>query len=117
MAKKYVYFFGAGSAEGKQRDEKPARREGRQPGRDGRDRFAGPPGFTVSTEVCELYIRNKKKIPEAVKQEVEKNLKKLEKAVGQGLGDVKNPLLVFHPLRRPGLYARHDGYHPQPGTQ
>jgi pyruvate,orthophosphate dikinase len=53
-----------------------------------------PPGFTVSTEVCALYYKNKNKIPEAVRLEVEKNLKKLEKAVGQSFGDPKNPLLV-----------------------
>jgi pyruvate,orthophosphate dikinase len=53
-----------------------------------------PPGFTVSTEVCALYYKNKNKVPEAVRLEVEKNLTKLEKAVGQSFGDPKNPLLV-----------------------
>ncbi len=94
MAKKYVYFFGAGSAEGNKEMKDLLGGKGANLAEMAGIGLPVPPGFTVSTEVCELYYESKKRIPAAVRQEIEKNLKKLEKAVGQGLGDVKNPLLV-----------------------
>ena len=94
MAKKYVYFFGAGKAEGNKEMKNLLGGKGANLAEMAGIGLPVPPGFTVSTEVCDLYYKNKKRIPEAVRKEVEKNLKQLEKAVGQGLGDVKNPLLV-----------------------
>ncbi len=49
--------------------------------------------------------------------QIDKNLKKLEKAAGQTLGDSKNPTPRFHPLGGPGLDAGNDGHHPQPGVE
>jgi pyruvate,orthophosphate dikinase len=94
MAKKYVYFFGAGSAEGNKDMKNLLGGKGANLAEMAGLGLPVPPGFTVSTEVCDLYYRNRKKIPQAVQVEVEKNLKRLEKAVGQELGDAKNPLLV-----------------------
>ncbi|MGD0782355.1 MAG: PEP/pyruvate-binding domain-containing protein, partial [Candidatus Aminicenantales bacterium] len=94
MAKKYVYFFGAGSAEGNKDMKNLLGGKGANLAEMAGIGLPVPPGFTVSTEVCELFYASKKRIPQAVRREVEKNLKKLEKAVGQGLGDVRNPLLV-----------------------
>jgi pyruvate, orthophosphate dikinase len=94
MAKKYVYFFGAGAAEGNKEMKNLLGGKGANLAEMAGIGLPVPPGFTVSTEVCDLFYKNKKRIPEAVRIEVEKNLKKLEKAVGQGLGDAKNPLLV-----------------------
>ncbi len=94
MAKKYVYFFGAGAAEGNMKMKNLLGGKGANLAEMAGIGLPVPPGFTVSTEVCQLFYKNKKKIPEAVKLEIEKNLKKLEKAVGQALGDPKNPLLV-----------------------
>ena len=94
MSRKYVYFFGAGSAEGNKEMKNLLGGKGANLAEMAGIGLPVPPGFTVSTEVCELYNKNRKRIPEAVKQEIEKNLNKLEKAVDQGLGDVRNPLLV-----------------------
>lgn len=94
MAKKLVYFFGAGAAEGNMKMKDVLGGKGANLAEMAGIGLPVPPGFTVSTEVCALYYKNKKKIPEAVRLEVEKNLKKLEKAVGQSFGDAKNPLLV-----------------------
>jgi pyruvate,orthophosphate dikinase len=94
MAKKHVYFFGAGAAEGNMRMKDVLGGKGANLAEMAGIGLPVPPGFTVSTEVCALYYKNKNKIPEAVRLEVEKNLKKLEKAVGQSFGDPKNPLLV-----------------------
>ncbi|MDQ3419990.1 MAG: pyruvate, phosphate dikinase, partial [Acidobacteriota bacterium] len=53
-----------------------------------------PPGFTISTEACTLYYQQKRTTPEIVETQMVENLRKLEKATGAVLGDVKNPLLV-----------------------
>ena len=94
MAKKYVYFFGAGRAEGDMKMKNLLGGKGANLAEMAGIGLPVPPGFTVSTDVCGLFYKNKKKVPAAVKLEVEKNLKRLEKATGQGFGDAKNPLLV-----------------------
>jgi pyruvate, orthophosphate dikinase len=53
-----------------------------------------PPGFTVTTESCELYYEMGKKISDEVKKQVEVKLKELEKKMSKKLGDSKDPLLV-----------------------
>ena len=94
MAKKYVYFFGAGAAEGKMKMKETLGGKGANLAEMASIGLPVPPGFTISTEVCALYYKNRKRIPEAVRLEVEKNVKRLEKVVGQAFGDPKNPLLV-----------------------
>ena len=94
MAKKYVYFFGAGAAEGNMKMKEILGGKGANLAEMAGIGLPVPPGFTVSTEVCALFYEGKKRIPEAVRLEVEKNLKKLEKTAGQAFGDAKDPLLV-----------------------
>ena len=53
-----------------------------------------PPGFTVTTEVCTLYIAGGQTLPEDVKAQVLESLKWLEGNRGRKLGDVENPLLL-----------------------
>ena len=53
-----------------------------------------PPGFTMSTEVCNIYYREKAKIPSHIDREIEEQLKKLEKVAGATLGSTEDPLLV-----------------------
>ncbi len=94
MAKKYVYFFGAGAAEGNMKMKDILGGKGANLAEMAGIGLPVPPGFTISTEVCALYYRSKQRVPDSVRLEVEKNLKKLEKAVGQSFGDPKSPLLV-----------------------
>jgi pyruvate,orthophosphate dikinase len=94
MAKKYVYFFGAGAAEGNMKMKDILGGKGANLAEMAGIGLPVPPGFTISTEVCALYYKNRQKIPESVRLEVEKNVKRLEKAVGQAFGDPKSPLLV-----------------------
>src|SRR6476620_8135893 len=92
--KKHVYFFGGGKADGN---------------RDMKDLLGGkgsglaemtnaglpvPPGFTISTEVCNIYYREKSKIPAVIDREIADHLKRLEKVAGATLGSSANPLLV-----------------------
>ncbi|MDC2968795.1 pyruvate, phosphate dikinase [Candidatus Pelagibacter sp.] len=53
-----------------------------------------PPGFTISTEVCELFYKNKRKVNHKILGEIDKELKNIEKDTGKKFGDLNNPLLV-----------------------
>ena len=53
-----------------------------------------PPGFTISTQVCELFYKNNKKLNLKVLKEINKEIKIIEKDTGKKFGDFKNPLLV-----------------------
>ncbi len=56
--------------------------------------FPVPSGFTISTEVCELFYKNKKKLIPKVLKEIKKEISNIEKDTGKKFGDLKNPLLV-----------------------
>ena len=53
-----------------------------------------PPGFTISTNVCDVFYKNKKKLPSKIIKNIENELKKIEKKTKKKFGDLKNPLLV-----------------------
>ena len=53
-----------------------------------------PPGFIISTEVCDLFYKNKKKLPTQLVKKINVELKNIEKLTGKKFGDLKNPLLV-----------------------
>ena len=53
-----------------------------------------PPGFTISTKVCDLFYKDKKKLNKNLVAQIKKELKIIEKDVGKKFGDLKNPLLL-----------------------
>ena len=53
-----------------------------------------PPGFTISTEVCDLFYKNKKKLNKLILSGIYKELSKIEKETNKKFGDLKNPLLL-----------------------
>jgi|TARA_B110000211_G_scaffold233083_1_gene298337 pyruvate,orthophosphate dikinase len=53
-----------------------------------------PPGFTISTQVCEIFYKNKKKLPSTIIKNIQKELKNIEKNTKKKFGDLVNPLLV-----------------------
>ena len=53
-----------------------------------------PPGFTISTNVCELFYKNKKKLNSKIIKQIKSELKVIEKEVKKKFGDLKNPLLL-----------------------
>ncbi len=53
-----------------------------------------PPGFTISTEVCDIFYNNKKNLPNKIIKEIDKELKSIEKNTKKKFGDLNNPLLV-----------------------
>jgi len=95
MAKeKYVYFFGGGKAEGRADMKEILGGKGANLAEMTNLGIPVPPGFTISTKVCDLYYKNNRQYPEGLKEEVEATLAKLEKLIGKRLGDPINPLLV-----------------------
>ncbi len=53
-----------------------------------------PPGFTISTKVCEIFYKDKKKLNSKLISQIKKELKVIEKDVAKKFGDLKNPLLL-----------------------
>jgi pyruvate,orthophosphate dikinase len=94
MATKRVYFFGGGKAEGHGGMKDILGGKGAGLAEMTNLGVPVPPGFTISTEVCNLFYKNRGKIPPDVKKEIAANLAKLERLAGKKLGDPKNPLLV-----------------------
>ncbi|MCC7146703.1 MAG: pyruvate, phosphate dikinase [Phycisphaeraceae bacterium] len=52
-----------------------------------------PPGFTITTEVCDLYYKVGRKLPASLMADVRKHAQMVEKEVGKKFGDAQNPLL------------------------
>jgi pyruvate,orthophosphate dikinase len=94
MAKKYMYFFRAGSAEGNKDMKDLLGGKGANLAEMAGIGLPVPPGFTISTEVCNLFFKRGRKVPSQIEEEIRRNLKKLEKEAGQAFGDAQNPLLV-----------------------
>jgi len=92
--KKYVYFFGSGKAEGKGAMKDLLGGKGAGIAEMTNLKIPVPAGFTITTEACNEYFKNKKKYPPGTWEEVLENLKKVEKAMGMRFGDATNPLLV-----------------------
>jgi len=53
-----------------------------------------PPGFTISTKMCEIFYSSNKKLSQKICSEIKKELKKIEIKTKKRFGDTKNPLLI-----------------------
>ncbi len=93
-ADKHVYFFGDGKADGNRHMKDLLGGKGAGLAEMTNAGLPVPPGFTLSTGVCNLYYERGGKVPPAVDREIAANLKRLEKSAGATLGDPGNPLLV-----------------------
>ena len=94
MKKKYIYFFGNGSADGNANMKDLLGGKGANLAEMANLGFPVPSGFTISTEACDAYNRKNKAYPPGLQSEIDKNLLRLEREMGAKLGNAKNPLLV-----------------------
>ena len=94
MAKKYVYFFGKGRAEGKAVLKDLLGGKGANLAEMTTLGIPVPPGFTLTTVACVEFMRRKGKYPPGLWEQAKRNLARLEEAMGARFGDPKNPLLV-----------------------
>src|SRR5471030_216643 len=90
----YVFSFGNGTADGDGKMKDTLGGKGAGLAEMCRAKLPVPPGFTISTQVCNLYFHNKNAVPAEIHQQMLDALKLLEQRMGQKLGDVENPLLV-----------------------
>jgi len=94
MATKYVYFFGEGKAEGSSQMKDLLGGKGANLAEMTNVGVPVPPGFTISTEVCEYFNEHDSDYPDSLNKEVTEHLDRLEKMMGKKLGDADDPLLV-----------------------
>jgi pyruvate,orthophosphate dikinase len=91
---KHVYAFGGGKADGDGSMKDVLGGKGSGLAEMSKAGVPVPPGFTVSTEVCNIYFKNKNSVPKEIEQEMAESLAKLEAEMGKKLGDPANPLLL-----------------------
>jgi pyruvate, orthophosphate dikinase len=93
MAERYVYFFGAGQTEGSKDMKDLLGGKGAGLAEMARIGVPVPPGFTITTEVCRLYLRAGK-YPAGLREQVQSALERLETATKKTFGGGASPLLV-----------------------
>src|SRR3954465_8151795 len=91
---KYVYFFGAGKADGRTDMKELLGGKGANLAEMTNISLPVPAGFTLTTEVCTYYYDHNLSYPNELKDEVIEAMKKTEAAMGAKFGDPKNPPLV-----------------------
>ena len=92
--KKFVYFFGGGTAQGDTSMKNLLGGKGANLAEMTNLGMPVPSGFTISTEVCTYFYKNKHKYPPQLKQDTLTALRQVEKVMGAKFGDENNPLLV-----------------------
>ncbi len=92
---KYVYSFGGGKSEGKASMKLVLGGKGANLADMSELGLPVPPGFTITTEACDLYYKiGRNKLFESIKGEIQEALAKVEKATGKTFGKGPKPLLV-----------------------
>ena len=95
MTEKRVYTFGNGVAEGKADMKNLLGGKGANLAEMNLIGVPVPPGFTITTDVCNEYFeKGKDKVVALLKGEVEKAVQHIEKLMNSKFGDLTNPLLV-----------------------
>jgi pyruvate, orthophosphate dikinase len=92
--KKWVYFFGAGKAEGDGEWRDLLGGKGAGLAEMTKIGLPVPAGFTISTEACDYFYKHGKKYPPELAKEVKDHVARLEKVTKKKLGDPTSPLLV-----------------------
>jgi pyruvate,orthophosphate dikinase len=93
-ARRFVYAFGGGKADGNATMKNLLGGKGANLAEMAGLGLPVPPGFTISTEVCTHFYAHGRQYPAALRGEVERQLRAVEHLVGKRFGDPANPLLV-----------------------
>ena len=91
--KKFVYFFGNKETEGNRSMKNLLGGKGSNLAEMANMGIPVPPGFTLTTKVCLLYLKDNQ-YPDGLLEQVKKAISKLEKVNGKNFGDPENPLLL-----------------------
>ncbi len=90
----YVYFFGGGKADGHKDMKDLLGGKGSGLAEMTNAGLPVPPGFTISTQACNIYYERGGALPGEVGEQSDKALARLEELMGKKLGDAADPLLV-----------------------
>ena len=95
MATKRIYSFGGGKADGNKDMKGTLGGKGAGLAEMTNAGVPVPPGFTITTEVCNLFYEIGKRVPDGLDDGMREHMKKVEDAVGSyQFGDADKPLLV-----------------------
>ncbi|HVP39798.1 MAG TPA: pyruvate, phosphate dikinase, partial [Candidatus Saccharimonadales bacterium] len=94
MSDQHIYFFGEGHADGDASMKDLLGGKGAGLAEMARAGVAVPPGFTITTRICNEYYANGMKLSEEFQREQAAALERLEQTMGRKLGDPADPLLV-----------------------
>src|SRR3954452_15838651 len=93
-AKRYIYAWGEGRAEGNAQMRELLGGKGAGLAEMTNAGLPVPPGFTITTEACNDYFGAGEKLPEGLWEDVLEAVRAVERETGKGFGDASNPLLV-----------------------
>ena len=116
-AKRYIYAWGGGHAEGDATMRDLLGGKGAGLAEMTNAGLPVPPGFTITTEACNDYFTAGEKLPDGLWDDVLEAVREVEDADRQGLRQRRRPAARLGPLRRQVLDARDDGHGPQPRPQ
>jgi len=91
---KCVYFFGDGKAEGNTGMKNLLGGKGANLAEMSNLGIPVPPGFTITTDVCDAYYKNNRNYPSELEDQMKEAMSGVEKIMGAKFGDSSNPLLV-----------------------
>ncbi len=91
---KHIYAFGGSSTEGDRTMRDTLGGKGANLAEMCRAGIPVPPGFTVATDVCNLYFEAGNKTPDSVEKEMVEHIKILEEKTGKKFGDETDPMLL-----------------------
>lgn len=94
MKKRFVYYFGGKKADGTAKMKNLLGGKGANLAEMTNIGILVPAGFTITTEVCDYYYRNRKSYPKGFREDVAKAMQRVEILLGRKFGDPENPLLV-----------------------
>ncbi len=93
-AKRYIYAWGGGRAEGHGAMKDLLGGKGAGLAEMTNAGLPTPPGFTITTEACNDYFAAGKQLPAGLWDDVLEAVTEVERLTGKGFGEPKNPLLV-----------------------
>ncbi len=93
MPERLVFYFGRDGADGSRADKPLLGGKGANLAEMTRIGVPVPPGFTITTEVCNAYLRNGE-YPDGLRSDVQAALERVEQDTGKRFGGTANPLLV-----------------------
>ncbi|HUG29390.1 MAG TPA: pyruvate, phosphate dikinase [Candidatus Limnocylindria bacterium] len=93
-AKRYIYAWGDGTAEGNGQMKDLLGGKGAGLAEMTKAGLPTPPGFTITTAACNDYFAAGEELPNGLWDDVLDAMREVERRTGKGFGDAKNPLLV-----------------------